>query len=201
MPTIDPILSVLVPSVPSRVIHQLLPLLERLNEQAQGKPVEILCLLDNKARSVGLKREALVQASRGKFVAFVDDDDDVTPHYVEKILAAAEANPDADCIVFDQLCTLNDQEPVVVRHGIEFENTEVGPQGATRKPWHVMAYAGRIARACHFPDASWGEDWEWVKQAWPQIKKQVRIDAVLHHYRFSSATTEAELTFPPGHKP
>lgn len=200
MPTIDPVLSVLIPSVPSRVESMLLPLMAKLSAQCDRRPgkVEVLVLIDNKTRSVGLKREALMQSSRGRFVAFVDDDDDVADSYIERIVDAAEANPDADCIVFDQTCTLNDSPAVIVKHGIEFENTEIGLDGGTRKPWHVMAYRGVLARSCHFPDASYGEDWYWVDQAWQKIVNQHRIEEVLHHYRFRSDVTEAEIVYPEG---
>lgn len=198
MPTIDPILSVLIPCVRSRVATSALMLFDKLMGQAVSCPdkVELLLLLDNKARSVGLKREALMQSSRGKFVAFVDDDDDVADSYIARIVEAAEAHPDADCIVFDQSCTLNNSPPVIVKHGIEFENTEIRLDGGTRKPWHVMAYRGDLARSCRFPDASYGEDWYWVDQAWQKVKKQHRIEEVLHHYRFSQSGTEAEIVYP-----
>lgn len=202
MPTIEPILSILVPSIPRRVeTGRLQKILEILEHQAAGNPVEVLCLIDNKTRSIGLKRQALLDIARGKFVAFVDDDDRVSEDYVSKILECAAANPDADCIVFDQHAILNDDAPRLVRHGIEFENTELNETGATRKPWHVMAYARRIAQQCHFPDASYGEDWYWVRQAYPLIKKQARIDAVLHAYHFSSTDTAAEHDFANDHPP
>lgn len=202
MPTIEPVLSILVPSIPRRVeTGRLQKLLEVLEFYAAGNPVEVLCLIDNKTRSIGLKRQALLDIARGKFVAFVDDDDCVSEDYVAKILECAAANPDADCIVFDQHAILNHDAPRLVRHGIEFENTELNETGATRKPWHVMAYARRIAQRCYFPDASYGEDWYWVRQAYPLIKKQARIDAVLHSYHFSSTDTAAEHDFANDHPP
>lgn len=202
MPTIEPILSILVPSIPRRVESgRLQKLLEVLEHYAADKPVEVLCLIDNKTRSIGLKRQALLDIARGKFVAFVDDDDTVSEDYVDRILACAAENPDADCIVFDQHAILNNDAPRLIRHGVEFENTELNETGATRKPWHVMAYARRIAQKCFFPDASYGEDWYWVRQAYPLIKKQARIDAVLHAYHFSSTDTAAEHDFANDHPP
>jgi glycosyltransferase involved in cell wall biosynthesis len=34
-------------------------------------------LFDNRARSIGAKRQALADIARGKYIAFCDDDDDV----------------------------------------------------------------------------------------------------------------------------
>lgn len=200
MGTIEPRLSILIPSIPSR-FTKTTALITRLQEQVGDRAVEILCLCDNKTRSIGLKREALVQSARGMYLAFVDDDDEVMDDYVAELYAATFAEPAPDVIVFDQLVTINQLPPVIVRHGIEFENTEVGLDGATRKPWHVMAYARRIAQASHFPDASYAEDKQWVDQAWPQVRVQHRINKVLHHYRYSDAVTEAEVTYPPNTHP
>lgn len=201
MPTVEPVLSILVPSIPSRLECYTLNLLERIEGQVGQLPVEVLCLIDNKKRSIGLKREALVQSARGKFVAFVDDDDEISNDYVDRLVTAINEAPDADCIVFDTTCTLNDMPTVIVKHGIEYENTEVNANGATRKPWCCNAYSRAIAQSCHFPDASYGEDWYWVRQAYPQVKKQHRINATLYHYVFKQSVTEAELTYPPNDHP
>jgi hypothetical protein len=74
-------LSILTPAVPSR-IFQLQKLCFELEGQIKGLPVEHLALLDNKRRTVGEKRDALLRAARGRYVAFVDDDDDVSDDYV-----------------------------------------------------------------------------------------------------------------------
>ncbi len=48
-----PLLSILIPTVPERA-EQLAKLLDVLTPQTQGQSVEILILMDNRTRSIGL---------------------------------------------------------------------------------------------------------------------------------------------------
>ena len=189
-----PTLSILIPSLFSR---------NQLREQLVQKvllqigplsDVEVLVWIDNKKRSIGRKRDDLVQMSSGKFITILDDDDDVSGDYVVELRKAATENPTADVIVFDQICQLNDWTPFRVRFGIEFENqasADGGGKDITRKPWHLNAWRAELAKSARFPDHSYGEDAEWAAQLWPKVQKQIRIDKVLHYYRWSKDVTEA----------
>lgn len=197
-----PKFSILIPTIPNRLNKQFQQVLQVATDQVGDKNVEILALLDNKKRSIGLKRDALVQSARGDYLAFLDDDDHIEPNYVEEIYNCIETNPDADVIVFNQQSTINGGNPFVVKFGIEYENEEAGYDEAgvwkdiTRKPFHICVWKTTLAQSERFPDASYGEDWHWAKRLIPKVAKQVRIDKVLHHYRFDDKVTEAELTFP-----
>ena len=194
-------LSILVPAVPSRISHLLVPLLHKLTGQIERRQykdleVELLVLCDNKQRSVGAKRNALLDLAQGKYLAFVDDDDDVSVDYVDQLLAATEHN--CDVIVFDQRVFLNEEwPPRVVHFGLQFTNEDIAAPGgeAKRKPFHCCAWRSTIAKQGRFSDKQWGEDWYWVQQVLPLAVSQHRIAAVLHTYRWSAASTEA---FMPG---
>jgi glycosyltransferase involved in cell wall biosynthesis len=160
-----------------------------------GDEIEVLLLLDNKKRSIGAKRQALLDMAIGRFIAFVDDDDDVSEDYIERLLDTINKNMDADVIVFDQICTLDDLK-WVVRFGLQYENEQLGAPEIVvhRKPWHICAWRDRIAKRCVFPSTSYGEDGVWVKQAieLADIEKQVVIEgAPMHYYKYSSTGTEA----------
>lgn len=87
-----PLLSILVPTIPGREtkLHSLLSSLEAqaARQTAAGHSVEVLVLRDNKQRTIAAKRNALLRIARGMYVAFVDDDDLVAPHYVQTIVRA-----------------------------------------------------------------------------------------------------------------
>jgi hypothetical protein len=183
------ILSILTPSVPSR-LAQLGLLCAELARQIGTFPVEHLTLLDNKKRSVGLKRDALLRAARGRYVAFVDDDDWIAPDYVSSLLRAADRLPDV--ITFRQSSTVNGQQGE-----IEFRlgnpNDPFRPGGmARRNAWHVCAWRRNLAILSTFPDFSYGEDWSFAAPLCllPGLHSE-HIDKVLHFYRHSAATTEA----------
>lgn len=195
--------SILIPSIPSRITRFLYPLLERIYLQIGSREdIEVLCFIDNKKRSVGRKRDALVQMSQGNFLAFVDDDDDILEGYIYHILKTIENNVDADIIVFDQKAIINKSNYFTVRFGVEYENQEayVNNEGIwqdiTRKPFHVCVWRSEIAKKHRFPDASYGEDWHWAQRALNDVKRQVRINETLHLYTYDDAITEAELIFP-----
>lgn len=105
-----PILSILTPAVPSR-LDQLATLCDEIARQIGDQPVEHLVLLDNKKRTVGEKRDALLRMARGQYVAFVDDDDDISRDYVSRILTAAETRPDV--ITFKQHAKVNEDEAII----------------------------------------------------------------------------------------
>lgn len=189
-----PILSVLTAAVPSR-IQMADSLAERIDHQihAAGVPagaVEHLILLDNKARSVGLKRQALLDIALGDYIIYLDDDDDMADDYIPCLLAAAARG--SDVITFKQLALINGEEGHIEFHG-NAEKDEPWQVGATvrRPPWHVCAWRRELVKRCVFPDINDGEDIVWCHQARPLLKTCTHIDRVLHTYRFSSATTEA----------
>jgi glycosyltransferase involved in cell wall biosynthesis len=171
--------------------HLSLPLFRKL--VAQGGDAEILLLLDNKRRTIGAKRNAAQSIACGRFIVFVDDDDDVAGDFVPTVTKAIAQNPDADCIVYDTLCSLDTEHPPqLVRSGIEYPDTEyTHAAGATRKPWHTMVYRRELVADCRFGDMQNGEDAVWAQQAWPRVKNQVRIDRILYYYRWRSDVSEA----------
>src|SRR5258708_3290267 len=98
----NPVLSILTPAVPSRLEH-LQKLVAEINRQSKienRKCVEHLILLDNKARPVGDKRQALLDIARGDYVAFVDEDDWISDDYVAELLPRCESGPDV--VTFEQ---------------------------------------------------------------------------------------------------
>ena len=189
--------SLLIPSIPSRVRSQLVPLLDRLCAQAEPYPeVEILVWTDNKRRSMGEKRDDLVQLAHGKYLSFSDDDDDVSDDFIQSVVEKIRERPDADVIVFDQSVTLNG-EPFQVKFGVEYENepTRRGPDGQWedihRKPFHCCVWRSELAKMERFPDIQYYEDWAWCEKVLRHVKVQARIPKVLHRYRWDEFGTEA----------
>lgn len=183
------ILSILTPAVPSR-IAQIDKLCVEIGRQTNGLPVEHLVMIDNKRRTVGEKRDALLRASRGRYVAFVDDDDWISPDYVQSLLGAARANP--DLITFWQDATWNDLKSQV-RFGLGNPNEQFNPGGITkRNAWHICAWKRSLAIQSQFPSSNYGEDWAWAAPlcAIPDLR-EAHVEKVLHHYIHHQSTTEA----------
>lgn len=189
-----PLLSVLICGTPSRAASKAIPLVGRILAQLypDDKRVEVLYLLDNKKRSVGAKRQALLDIAQGEYVAYVDDDDDVAPEYCQAILGAIEMQATRpDVVTFDQVANINGNLGQVC-FGLGQPNEDFNPDAITkRNAWHVCAWRRSIAQQFKFPDLMDGEDWAWAEQCCRVATSSIHIDGVLHFYTFNPTTTEA----------
>lgn len=186
-------LSILIMGVPSRVDDSA-RMIECLSRQAEGKPVEVLALIDNKHRTVGAKANDLVSLAKGEWIVFADDDDWVMPNYVSEILKALESNP--DLVSFKISCHLSwangTEQHGTVWPDVNDENEEFHDGEVKRKPLRLAVWRTSIARQAKFPDIQYGEDSAWASQLWGKIKAQVKIDKFLYEYIWSEALTEAK---------
>ena len=73
-------------------------LYQQIAEHDLGEKVEILTFMDDRQRSIGTKRNWLLDHARGRFTAFVDDDDRLDPKYLFRVVSALEAHPDVDVL-------------------------------------------------------------------------------------------------------
>jgi len=145
--------------------------------------VEILVLGDNKARSVGLKRQSLLDIARGEFISFVDDDDKVSVDYVEQILHTLDANQypfNIDLVTFPVKVTIDGKKEGIVRSSKQYIPTdlwaplqEYEPPVIYRPPHMLMVWRTSVARKGTFPDENFGEDFKWARQCWPHIGQEV----------------------------
>jgi len=184
-----PILSILTPSIPSRAASVAKLQQEIKRQTKHDGTVEHLVFTDNKARSIGLKRQALLDIARGDYIAFVDDDDAILGGYVNAILDAAKGKPDV--ITFRQRAIYNGLQSEVV-FGVYHQDEPFAPGGITKRaPWHICAWRREAVAQCLFGDSNYGEDLVWAKQARRMIQTSVHIDQLLHEYKHDAATTEA----------
>ena len=194
--------SVLILSIPSRN-ESLMAAMKQLQEQAdatgQGKAVEILVLLDNRSKSIAEKRNDLLQAARGKYIAFLDDDDAISKEYMSKILAAIDEYDGVDCISFNQWCTING-EPMNVEFGIgnphgHLWRDEDGFLGdIKRPPYHMCVWRREIAQSEAFnpvygANGQSSEDVDWLMRLYPKVQTEHHIPDALHGYIYNSQTT------------
>lgn len=190
-------LSILIPGVPTRFTQGsklYISLFEQAKKLANPKDVEILWFVDNWTRSLGEKRNALLAASRGQYVAFCDDDDQVAENYLEKIILAIDCG-EPDVVTFRQKSIWNGM-PGIIEFKIEhdFELMKIGEMMVTkRKPWHVCAWKRALVHDIKFPDVNWGEDAPWADIANLRAESEVHIPEFMHFYEHKDETSEAWL--------
>lgn len=194
--TNETIFSILLLGIPER-IEKLKVLVNKLNSQISNqsldKKIEVLALIDNKHRSVGSKRQALLDIAKGKFVAFIDDDDDISENYISEISKAILDNGNVDVITFNQLTRINNDPETPILFSLSYDNEEYYPGRPTkRKPFHMCVWNTKITKTVKFPDVSKTEDWCWVENLCKIAKTEYKIDKFLHYYIFNTDTTTSQ---------
>ena len=205
--------SILIAAIPERY-HLMQPLLFSLLETqhvSRMSDVELVVFLDNKRRSVGEKRNALLDIANGEYISMIDDDDEVSPDYVRRVhdslQQAKRTGKMPDVVCFGQRATL-------VQQGITHECTyslacwrdrkpeerrQLAPaydeKGATLPnvllwtgpPSHTMAWRRDVIGDARFPETQFGEDVAWVDAVCERAKGEMQLGgAPLYFYKFDS---------------
>lgn len=182
-------LSILIPSLPSRLRGPYPLLIESLLGQiGERRDVEVLSLFDNKTRTVGEKRNLLIDMAQGEYLCFIDDDDDVSADYVQEILVAAEAQP--DLITFDCVYAPAGGTPIPVFYKLEYPVVQFCGDHNIGQPCHLHAWKSEMVKDIRFPDCNYAEDRPWQSEAVKRPKSVAQIDKNLYFYRFNPATSE-----------
>ena len=180
------LLSVLVSTIPERRATTYARLMDDLERQARGRAVELLSFYDNRCRSVGAKRNVLLQAAQGLFCTFVDDDDTVAPDYLLEIMTAIRDHMDADVICYETECRINGGPPIRCQYSKDYAYRWEG-QDWWGPPAHTMVWRTKLAQQHRFPDKMFGEDADFVTAAVADVRKEVQIPRTLYYYNQSNA--------------
>jgi len=179
------VLSILIPSLHKRT-GLLGALLKDLQAQATDE-VEILTSVDGGEISTGNKRNNLVNAAKGKYTVFVDDDDCVSSDYIPSILEAAKQ--DADVIVLNGIMTTDGRNPKkwYISKDLPYKSEIMnGEEIYLRYPNHIVPIKRDIALQVPFPNKYREEDFDYATKLHNMglIKTEAKIDKYLYTYRF-----------------
>jgi hypothetical protein len=152
--------SILIPTIAGRE-GSLRHLLETINEK-RGRlcptlKINIVLLFDNREKKIGIKRQELLQGSKGKYTSFVDDDDMLTDAYFEDALQTIRGG--------FHCCRLRGQmNQYTFTHSIENRLDMPMCVGDVflRPPNHLNIIMTDIGNLISFGNASRGEDLDWT---------------------------------------
>lgn len=151
--------------------------------------IEILFEEDCGELPIGAKRNNLLERSKGKFVAFIDDDDLVSDDYVAKILNVIRNHPDVQVIGMSLIMTTNGIEPEKSFHSLQYKSwwdctdTETGRKKYFRNPNHLNPVLRELALKVKFPDgSSHGEDRDYSMRLLPLLEREVNIPEPIYFY-------------------
>ena len=192
-------LSILICSLQKRLTEFAL-LCEHLQKQAEGKPVEILWLGDNKSMSVGEKRNKLLSMAKGDYVCFVDDDDWVAYDYVDAILKGIDQKK--DCICFDAVYSTDEGDIIPVHYSVNnLLNVDEPGKPRLRVPNHLIPIKQEYALATMFLEKNFGEDTDYGLRVRRLLKTEYKIDRSMYYYRFSIKNSETHKYSPKYRRP
>lgn len=196
------VLSILIPSIPSRLeasarlLNQLEDQIKSLNDvHPTLGMVELLIdpsrsFLDG-GLSIGKKREQLAKDASGKYLCFLDDDEDIAPNYVETLVRLC--HQDKDVCTFRSIAKLDNYWTIIDMRLSHPVDEQASPDFIVhRRPWHINAIRSEIAKQYTFPDTNYSEDSDWMTNVLYECKTEAHTDAVLHQYNHSSKTSEAD---------
>lgn len=182
------IFSILICTMPERE-GLLIDLMNELDKQIDclGMWDDIEVIFDYSSKSIGAKRNELLDRAEGKYVAFIDDDDMVTPNYIDEILKGIEK--DVDCISLRGIITWDGSNPEIFEHSIKYKEWKTNSSGLIkyeRCPNHLNVIKRQIAEMFRFPDINHGEDRAWSEKILNSglIRTEHFIDKVLYHYQY-----------------
>ena len=182
------LLSLLIPTITSRqrlfsILFETLKL--QILASRWASEVEVLFELDSGEVSIGQKRNILLGRATGQFIAFIDDDDEVSADYVERICSAIVRRPEIDCIGIRGIITFQGSHPKEFIYSLRY--TDVFSRNHTyfRPPYHLNPTRREIAAPYRFLDVNYSEDFDWAQQIRRDgaLKNEEFIDSVLYYYR------------------
>ena len=152
--------------------------------------VEVLTLIDNREKSTGAKRNILLDMAKGDYIAFIDDDDQISPDYIKLVLEAIQSGPD---VVGMRLVQYMDGEFYGnTCHSILYKEWKNIPDNAAnptkwtfeRCPNHLNPVKRGHALKARFPDKVFGEDQDYSYRLRGMLKSEVMIETPIYFYWF-----------------
>lgn len=154
--------SVLIPTIPGRELKLqslVAAVREKVNRIAPEIRLDICIDFDNRESPIGAKRQRLLEKAQGKYLCFIDDDDDITDAYVEDVLGMIRGG-------FHTMRLYGNMSGYTFVHTLDMKLTDPmatldEPAIFQRPPNHLNPMLSDVAKLIRFKNAVYGEDLDW----------------------------------------
>ena len=174
-------------------LDKLLWYLEYIMPYGYNHRVEIIINEDDGTKSVGQKRNEVLDKAKGKYISFIDDDDIVQSCYLSKICMKLDKDL-YDGIGFWGIYYVS-ENPVMQFNHANVNGGHFKKDGKQFRPLnHLNPVRTKIAREIRFPDKNFAEDADYCDRllASGLVKEEFVFDEVMYHYLFDPKTTETQ---------
>jgi len=186
-----PLLTIMLPTTIDRRLcfyHLLENILHQVNEECHNTgEVEILIDEDNKQKSIGKKRQDLLEKATGTWVVGIDSDDQIATDYIESIINELRRNPNIDHVGFYENCVIDGAKSksiFSIRHQSWDENKEGFDHIRCANPKSVIRRTKALQVG--FEDSRFGEDRIFSEKVTPLLETEVFIKKDLYYYIYNS---------------
>ena len=182
----QPLLTIMLPTTIDRrrrfyvLLHELLG---QINKLAIGEEIEIIIDEDNKQKSIGKKRQDILEKANGIWVVGIDSDDFIHPEYVYDIYMSLKSNPQIDHVGFLEDCNIdgvNSLSIFSIKHQQWAENTDGYDHICCANPKSVIRRTKALQVG--YQDIRFGEDRIFSEAVTPLLVSEVFIDKPLYRY-------------------
>ena len=159
-------------------------LTRQVKDDALEDQVEVLDFLDNREHTLGFKRNELIARARGEFVAFVDDDDDLSDDYIRSICNALREHPTVDCLGITGTVFFRGTHPHRFVYSLQYDHYFSRGGVYYRPPYTLNPIRREIARQFAFEPVNFNEDIDWAMRLARAhaLRSEHMIDAPIYSY-------------------
>jgi len=151
--------------------------------------IEVIVNVDGGEKSIGQKRNELVQSAVGIYTSMVDDDDLISDNYCSLILSAIqpdECGITPDCIGMEGVITFDGWRPQKFIHSLQYTDWFEKDHVFYRSCNHLNPIKTEFVKQVLFPEINHGEDKEFSMKIAPLLKTEVYINEPIYYYEFRS---------------
>jgi glycosyltransferase involved in cell wall biosynthesis len=142
--------------------------------------VEIIVDTDNMIKSVGQKRNDLIQKAQGEFICFIDDDDFITENYLSTILYHLNSGIDILLIAIEHIENGVNKPKIIP--SLFIDNLNTGEAVLKTNHFHLCPHKKSIARNVLFEGVNFAEDMLYSHKMVKHINSSYLINEPLYIY-------------------